>query len=179
MSSGRGSADGSVCVCATVASNTHTHTLLAACIHTQPHLLCGHCGEVLSLVVLPQQHRSSTHRALVRHHMKHGGREEGGRRYSMWRCDGQSFTEHTCWWNKHTGERKLPSPEPRGFYTTFTSTQHFLQEPPNSARVCQTPVGRPKRTSQGGKRLPIHCSPALSLFSSAQWTSFCYPGSVL
>lgn len=36
--------------------------------------------------------------------------------------------------------------------------------PPNSARLCQTPVSQPKRTSQEGKCLPIHCSPVLSLF---------------
>lgn len=59
--------------CACNSSQQETTTLLAAYIHTHPHLLCGCCGEVLSLVVLPQQHHSSTHSALMWDHIKQRG----------------------------------------------------------------------------------------------------------
>lgn len=104
----------------------------------------------------------------------------GGALYSMWRCkgcEGQGFTEHICWWNKHRGERKIPSPEPHGLTPYSPALSTFFKsagtKPPNSARMCQTRVGQPKRTTQEGKCLLIHCSPLQPfLVLNAHWTSF-------
>lgn len=82
-----------------------------------------------------------------------------GGRYSMWRCESQGFTEHICWRNKYRGERKIPSPKPRGFTPHSPALSTFFKSagtgPPNSNRMCQTPVSPPKRTSQEGKYLLI------------------------
>lgn len=58
--------------CACISSQQQTHHWLHA-VPQHPHNKCGCCGEVLSLVALPQQHHSSTHSAWMWDHIKRGG----------------------------------------------------------------------------------------------------------
>lgn len=152
----RVSADGSVR--ATVASNRHT----AGCVHSHtPTFVMW----VLWWSLVPGGITSATP---LQHPQCAGVRpHQAGGRYSMWHCEGQGFTEHICWWNKHRGERKIPGPKPRGFTPHSPALSTFFKstgtKPPNSACMCQTPVSQPKRTSQEGKCLLIHCSPAQPL----------------
>lgn len=67
-----------------------------------------------------------------------------GGRYSMWHGEGQGFTEHICWWNKHRGERRIPGPKPRGFTPHSPALSTFCRsagtEPPNSTRRSRQPA---------------------------------------
>lgn len=127
-------------------SGSQQHTPQAA-LHsdTHPHLLCGRCGEVSSLVVLPQQHHSAARSALMWDHSSRG-------RKSQWHRVGNRFTEHTCWRNKHRGHRNISSPKPHVFTAQSLALSTFSKsKPPNSTRMSQTPACQPQRTSQEGK----------------------------
>ena len=91
-------------------------------------------------------------------------------RYSLWHSVGQGFTEHICRWNKHRGERKIPSPKPRGFTPHSPALSTFCRSagtrPQNSIRIRQTPVCLPRRTSQKGR---------FSLSTAFIFSSFSFP----
>lgn len=147
------SADGSVR--ATVASNRHT----TGCMHWHtPTFVMW----VLWWGLVPS---GITSAAALQYPQCTGVRpHQAWGRYSMWHSEGQGFTEHICWWNKHRGERKILSPKPRGFTPHSPALSTFFKsagtEPPNSTSMCQTQVREPKRTSQEGKCLTVR------LFSS-------------